>query len=91
MQVVLTRLAAHANALSCPASNAGVVVGDDVIPADDVIIAMGPWSQSARAWLPLPSISGQKYHSVVLRPHTPVTAHMIFTGFKLANGRWGCS
>eukprot|EP00877_Chromochloris_zofingiensis_P003318 jgi/Chrzof1/12988/Cz07g15130.t1 len=65
----------------------GVVVGDDVIPADDVIIAMGPWSQSARAWLPLPSISGQKYHSVVLRPHTPVTAHMIFTGFKLANGR----
>ncbi|GLC75000.1 hypothetical protein PLESTF_001582200 [Pleodorina starrii] len=37
--------------------------------------------------LPHLSISGQKYHSVVLRPRRPVSDHMLFTGFKYASGR----
>ncbi|KAG2498200.1 hypothetical protein HYH03_003953 [Edaphochlamys debaryana] len=67
----------------------GVKVDGAVLPADVAVIAMGPWSDAARAWLApwLPPVSGQKYHSVVLRPSEPVTPHMLFTGFKTAAGR----
>ncbi|PNW71927.1 hypothetical protein CHLRE_16g671450v5 [Chlamydomonas reinhardtii] len=72
----------------------GVVVDGEVLPADVAVVAMGPWSDAARAWLEgaaapgaVPHITGQKYHSVVLRPEQPVTNHMLFTGFKYASGR----
>ncbi|GIL55127.1 hypothetical protein Vafri_10738 [Volvox africanus] len=42
---------------------------------------------ASRSLLPGLTITGQKYHSVVLRPHKPVTNHMLFTGFKYASGR----
>lgn len=43
--------------------------------ADVVIVALGPWSNLAAAWLPLPmAVSGQKYHSAVLAPSDPVRA-----------------
>ena len=44
------------------------------LPADAVVLALGPWlGQAARAWeLPrgvsLPEVSGQRAHSVILRP-----------------------
>ncbi|KAG2451202.1 hypothetical protein HYH02_003809 [Chlamydomonas schloesseri] len=72
----------------------GVVVDGQVLPADVAVVAMGPWSDAARAWLEgvaepgaVPRITGQKYHSVVLRPDQPVTNHMLFTGFKYTTGR----
>ena len=41
--------------------------------ADVVVVALGPWSNLAAAWLPLPmAVSGQKYHSAVLAPSDPV-------------------
>ncbi|PNH03610.1 hypothetical protein TSOC_010317 [Tetrabaena socialis] len=68
----------------------GVLVDGSVLPADAAVVAMGPWSDALRGWLAAaglpascaPRISGQKYHSVVLRPHAPVTNHMLFTGFN---------
>lgn len=56
------------------------------LPADAVVLAMGPWTGSARAWLPsAPATSGQKYHSVVLRGDVSDTA--IFTAYRTADGR----
>jgi glycerol-3-phosphate dehydrogenase len=35
------------------------------LPADVVVLAMGPWSSAARAWLPAaPEISGEHQHSL---------------------------
>lgn len=40
-----------------------------MVPADAVVIAMGPWSGQAAKWgLPVPAVSGQKATSIVLRP-----------------------
>jgi hypothetical protein len=45
------------------------VDGAGAVPADAVVVALGPWSGQATAWLPLlPAVGGQKAHSVVLRP-----------------------
>lgn len=61
------------------------LAGGDVLAADVVVIALGPWSQLAAAWLPLPmAVSAQKYHSAVLRPSTAagVTAAALFTSVR---------
>lgn len=60
----------------------GVVVDGSVIPADIVIIAMGPWTALARAWLPIPHISAVKAHSIVLSPPEPVSATAVFLTFE---------
>ncbi|KAK9844748.1 hypothetical protein WJX74_006279 [Apatococcus lobatus] len=57
----------------------GVEVGGEVLPADVVVIAMGPWSKQAADWLPLPPVSGQKAHSVIIQPSSPITSHCLFT------------
>jgi len=44
---------------------AGVDVEGTTIEADAVVIAMGPWSILASAWLPLPVVHGLKGHSLV--------------------------
>lgn len=62
----------------------GVIVDGETIAADAVVVAMGPWSKQASDWLGRAlSVSGQKYHSAVLRsdahvrtlPHLPHTHH----------------
>ena len=51
--------------------------------ADVVIVAMGPWSALASAWLPIPVVvSGQRYHSLVLRPTADVSATALFTSIR---------
>ncbi|WIA13222.1 hypothetical protein OEZ85_006814 [Tetradesmus obliquus] len=61
---------------------------EEELPADAVVLAMGPWTDAARAWLPAaPATTGQKYHSVVLRPKEPVSDTAIFTSFRTADGR----
>jgi len=39
--------------------------GGEVVEADAVVIAMGPWSILAALWLPLPAVFGLKGHSLV--------------------------
>jgi glycine/D-amino acid oxidase-like deaminating enzyme len=64
--------------------------GQPVLPADAVLIALGPWTGQAAAWLPsLPAVGGQKAHSVVLRPAGGgnVDATAAFTVFRDAGGQ----
>lgn len=65
---------------------AGVVVDGEEIAADRVVIAMGPWSGLAAKWLPLPSITGQKYASIVLRPDEDISNHMLFLSYRTSSG-----
>lgn len=65
---------------------AGVVVDGEEIAADSVVIAMGPWSGLAAKWLPLPSITGQKYASIVLRPDEDISNHMLFLSYRTSSG-----
>ncbi|KAF8067427.1 TDA3 [Scenedesmus sp. PABB004] len=61
---------------------------EEELAADAVVLAMGPWTGAARAWLPgAPATAGQKYHSVVLRPAAPVGGTCVFTSFRTADGR----
>eukprot|EP00879_Flechtneria_rotunda_P003899 GHRR01004139.1.p2 GENE.GHRR01004139.1~~GHRR01004139.1.p2 ORF type:complete len:358 (+),score=109.03 GHRR01004139.1:58-1131(+) len=58
------------------------------IAADAVVLAMGPWTGAARAWLPTaPATAGQKAHSCVFRPKEPMSDTMVFTAFRTADGR----
>ena len=50
------------------------------IPATDVIISAGPWTQSI--YPPAP-ISALRAHSVTIRPSRPVSAYAIFTSIAL--------
>lgn len=65
-----------------------------MLPADAAVLAMGPWTSEASAWLNGAvelGITGQKYHSLVLRPTegSGTSAHCLFTSFKHASGRGG--
>lgn len=53
----------------------GVAVGGEIIPADAVVLAMGPWSALACRWLPIPAVYGLKGHSIVFETgDVPATA-----------------
>ena len=66
----------------------GVNVDGAVIPADKIVIAMGPWSRDAAKWLPnVPKISGQKAHSVLVRPTQDIGAECLFTQFQNSSGK----
>eukprot|EP00884_Botryococcus_braunii_P008047 jgi/Botrbrau1/17243/Bobra.0015s0004.4 len=69
----------------------GVVLNGDegeVLPARSVVLAMGPWTDKARAWLKgLPALSGHKYYSVVLQPSSPVPGDCLFTTFVSSAGK----
>jgi len=64
----------------------GVVVDGDIIPADIVIIAMGPWTGLASQWFSIPEITSLKAHSIVLQPANPVTADAIFLAYESKDG-----
>ncbi|CAG8515880.1 11850_t:CDS:2 [Ambispora gerdemannii] len=58
----------------------------NILDVDDVIIAMGPWSGKALNWLikksgrshHLPDITGQRAHSIILRPPALLSPHVCF-------------
>lgn len=50
------------------------------IPATDVVIAAGPWTQSV---LPAAPISATRAHSVVIRPTRPVSGYTLFTNIEI--------
>src|SRR3954463_6966766 len=56
----------------------GVRVDGQLLPAETVVIAMGPWSAQAAAWLPLPPVWGLKGHSITLQPTTPIPTQALF-------------
>lgn len=64
----------------------GVYVDGQRLPGTRVVIAMGPWSNLAAQWLPLPPVSGLKGHSITLRPATPVPAQALFVDYACATG-----
>jgi len=56
----------------------GVTVDREVIAADAVVVAMGPWSVLAARWLPLPPVFGLKGHSLVFDTQSSVPAEALF-------------
>src|SRR5262249_33875931 len=64
----------------------GVRVNGQLLPAETVVIAMGPWSAQAAAWLPLPPVWGLKGHSITLQPTAPIPAQALFVDYVTATG-----
>jgi glycine/D-amino acid oxidase-like deaminating enzyme len=65
---------------------AGVEVDGEKIEGDAVVIAMGPWSILATAWLPLPAVFGLKGHSLVFETGTRVPPEALFLEVREATG-----
>jgi glycine/D-amino acid oxidase-like deaminating enzyme len=68
------------------ASVEGVEVDGELVEGDAVVIAMGPWSILAAAWLPLPAVHGLKGHSLVFETGTKMPAEAAFLEYQEANG-----
>ena len=64
----------------------GVEVDSEIIAADAVIIAMGPWSILASQWLPLPAVFGLKGHSVIFETGATIPAQAVFLEYQEATG-----
>jgi len=65
---------------------AGVQVDGETVEGDVVVIAMGPWSILAAAWLPLPAVFGLKGHSLVFDTGTKLSADALFVEYREASG-----
>jgi len=65
---------------------AGVEVDGKAIEGDAVVIAMGPWSMLAAAWLPLPAVFGLKGHSLLFETGSEVSAEALFLEYREATG-----
>jgi glycine/D-amino acid oxidase-like deaminating enzyme len=64
-----------------PARVRGVRVDGALMPADAVVIAMGPWSDLAAQWLPLPRVDGLKGFSITIEPRSPLPAQALFVDY----------
>jgi glycine/D-amino acid oxidase-like deaminating enzyme len=60
----------------------GVKLDGDIIEADAVVIAMGPWSLLAAGWMELPVVFGQRSPSVVYDTGGDVPAHALFLEYQ---------
>jgi glycine/D-amino acid oxidase-like deaminating enzyme len=60
--------------------------GGEVIDAEAVVIAMGPWSVLAARWLPLPPVFGLKGHSLVFDTGDRVPAEAAFLEYQEESG-----
>ncbi len=72
-------------------SASGAVAGvrldsGEVVEADAVVIAMGPWSILAARWLPLPAVYGFKGHSLVFDTKGQAPAEALFLEYQEASG-----
>ncbi len=65
---------------------AGVMVDGEMMEGDAIVIAMGPWSVLAAAWLELPAIYGLKGHSLVLETPRPVPPEALFLEYRESGG-----
>ena len=64
----------------------GVMIDGEILAADAVVIAMGPWSILACRWLPLPGVSGLKGHSFVFRYQPPDGPRALFVEYEAKRG-----
>ena len=64
----------------------GVRAGAELLDADAVVVAMGPWSALAARWLPLPPVYGLKGHSLVLGTGLAVPAEALFLEYREPTG-----
>jgi len=65
----------------------GVEVDTTLLQADAVVIAMGPWSLMAAAWVHLPAVFGQRSPSLVYDTGADVPAHALFLEYQEESGR----
>ena len=59
----------------------GVEVDGDIIEADAVVVAMGPWSLLAAEWMSLPAVFGQRSPSLVYDTDADVPPHALFLDY----------
>lgn len=64
----------------------GVEIDGEMLEGDAVVIAMGPWSILASAWLHLPAVFGLKGHSLVFDTGGAVPAEAAFVEYREASG-----
>jgi glycine/D-amino acid oxidase-like deaminating enzyme len=64
----------------------GVTVDGETVAGDAVVIAMGPWSMLAAAWLPMPAVYGLKGHSLVFDTGTQVPPEALFLDYREDTG-----
>eukprot|EP01018_Ginkgo_biloba_P020116 Gb_08727 [translate_table: standard] len=67
----------------------GALVNGELVCADAVVLALGPWSSNNKLISSLFRISGLKAHSIVLRPQNPdaISPHALFLRYKTAQGK----
>ncbi len=65
---------------------AGVAVDGEVLAAEALVIAMGPWSLHAAQWLRLPPVFGLKGFSITLRPPAPPPPVALFLDYEDEGG-----
>ncbi len=63
--------------------HAGVRMDGDLVPADVVVLAMGPWTLHAAKWLPVPRLFSQLGNSIVLKSQHGLSAHALYLHGKL--------
>ncbi len=63
----------------------GVMIDGEILGADAVVIAMGPWSILACRWLQLPAVYGLKGHSLIFR-YSPQDPRALFVELETASG-----
>jgi glycine/D-amino acid oxidase-like deaminating enzyme len=64
----------------------GVEVDGEIIKADAIVIAMGPWSLRAAGWLKLPAVFGMQSPSLVYDTVTDVPAEALFLDYRDDDG-----
>ncbi|MSP75678.1 MAG: FAD-binding oxidoreductase [Rhodospirillaceae bacterium] len=60
--------------------------GGETVPADTVVIAMGPWSNLGSTFEGLPRVFGLKGHSLVFRTGDAIPAEALFLEYQEAGG-----
>jgi glycine/D-amino acid oxidase-like deaminating enzyme len=65
----------------------GVEVDGELVESDAVVVAMGPWSVLAAAWLPIPAVYGLKGHSLVFGTGTKVPPEALFLEYREPDGQ----
>lgn len=74
------------NIAGTPPRVRAVRVDGALMPADAVVIAMGPWTDLARRWLPLPPVDALKGFSITLRPAERIPAEALFVEYVNEHG-----
>ena len=64
----------------------GAEVDGVAVKGDAVVIALGPWSQLARRWLPLPGVFALKGHSLVFDTGQELPPEAVFLEHRDADG-----